>query len=76
VNDQKSKKQFICSNIMTADAWKMILRSSGEQFIALSEFGKLRKNSTSIEPYLNHGVCVQLNINKLQKVHRKIVESR
>ena len=57
---------------MTADAWKMILRSSKAQFIALSESGKLRKSSTGIEPYLNHGVRVQLDINKLQKVHRQV----
>jgi hypothetical protein len=73
VTDQKPKNSFYCSKIMTADAWKMILRSSKAQFIALSESGKLRKSSTGIEPYLNHGVRVQLDINKLQKVHRKVV---
>ena len=54
----------------------MLLRVFRAQFIALSEFGKLRKSLTGFEPYLNHGICNYLNIKKLQKVHRKIAETR
>ena len=28
---------------------------------------------TGIEPHLNHSVRVQLNINKLQRVHRQVI---
>ena len=50
----------------------MFLRVSSAHFIALSNFGKLRKSSTENEPYLNHIVRNQLNTNKLQKAHREV----